>query len=240
MPELEITPEMIGPQRTRLALSYIESVMLWPHDAEKRSEAMKTGTATFIRDAISAVPAARRAVDAAEWLDYFGLLADAMPLRLVQQEAKQPYVYGIIAGELLGAAVGDYSIDGTLKLTALKSEIVSICKKRAESISEFSFSISTLDNTIWRRYKPVSHLWAAHVSMALSGDHTFPCSLSRLPYFLGLAKYFLEQGLSIQPPRRGENLLEERVMWHLPPGLHIPTLEVEFGERRYLNRSKKT
>jgi hypothetical protein len=129
MPVLEVTPEMIGPNRTRLALAYIESVMLWPHDSEQRAESMKTSTATFIKEAIAAVPAARRAADAAQWIDWFSLLADAMPLRFVQQQARQPFVYGIVAGELLAAAVGEYVTDGKVKLQAPPPGLVGVAAK---------------------------------------------------------------------------------------------------------------
>jgi hypothetical protein len=83
MPLLEITPDTIGPNRTRLALAYIESVMLWPDNEGQRHESAKTSTATFVRDAITAVPAARRAAESAEWADWAELLADAYPLRHV-------------------------------------------------------------------------------------------------------------------------------------------------------------
>jgi len=121
---LEITPAMVGPDRTRLGLNYIENVMLWPSDADQRNEATKTATAKFIQDAISAVPAARRAADAAEWLDWYALAADAFPLRHLQEQAKKPFVHGVIAGELLGTIVFEHlKTPGSIKLEHFKAKL---------------------------------------------------------------------------------------------------------------------
>src|SRR5205085_3188576 len=107
---------MIGPNRTRLDLAYIEGIMLWPDDEAQRAEAIKTGRATFIRDAINAVPSAKRDVVAAAWFDWADLLTDAFPLKHIQQKAKQPFVNGIIIGELLAATIAEHVNRGAVKL----------------------------------------------------------------------------------------------------------------------------
>jgi hypothetical protein len=233
MPILEITPEMIGPNRNRLGLNYIESVMLWPDDKTKRDESIRTGTATFIRDAINAMPAVKRAAEAAEWLDWCGLLADAMPLRLIQEEAKKRYVHGCLAGELLGAAVGDHARGAFTKLESLKAELCEYNQKRATITKWFDVSFSTLNNIIWTKYKPVSHLWATYLTNALAGDMTFPCALNRLTEFLAVSEVFLRRGLALPLSRRGgETLLQADRMWFLPNDLGLPLYDIEFGADR--------
>jgi hypothetical protein len=110
MPVLEITPEMVGANRTRLATDYIFSVMLWPDadDADERAEWMRTCRAGFIRQAISGVPAALCTVEAAELLALHSQALDAMPPRILSDRANQPYRYGFLAGELLAGVVYEY------------------------------------------------------------------------------------------------------------------------------------
>jgi hypothetical protein len=233
VPVLEITPDMVGPNRTQLALAYLESIMLWPHDEGQRAEAMKTTTATFVRDAIVSVPAARQAVQSAEWLDWFGLAADAFPLRHVRQVAWQPFVHGFLTGELFGAAISEFINKGTMKLEYLKKELCSLNLKRVSKTEEFKIKRSTLES-IWAIYKPVSPLWAAYVANLLRGDHVFPCRLDELPRFLGTAKSYQDQGLQVPLLRRNEKLLSADWLWRFPPGLPLP--HFEFPQARNISR----
>jgi len=240
MPILEITPAMVGPDRTRLALNYIESMMLWQDDEAQRAEAMRTGTATFIRDSISAVPAAQREVEASRWVDWYALLADAFPLKHIQEQAKKPFVHGLIAGEILAAAVLRYEIDGSIKLESLKHQMIGtpdipgILPKRAKTSPWFVISRSTLENTIWPKFKPVSHLWASYwFSSIVEADHTFPCALQRLPQFLSIANFFMLSGSKISLPRRGhQKLVEPDIMWRIPSDIVLPRFAPRFEQLR--------
>ena len=59
MPELELTPELVGPHRNRLMLAYIEGVMLWPgeNDAGTRARAYAAAEALQFRELVSKVAA---------------------------------------------------------------------------------------------------------------------------------------------------------------------------------------
>lgn len=238
MPFMEITPEMIGPERTRLSLVYIETLMLWPHDPDQRAEAMKTGTVSFIHDSIANVPSARRSVKDTEWFDWISLAADAMPLRIIHQQSQHHFVQGVIAGELLSAIVGDHASGQSIKVQSIKNEIIECCASRKSD--HFRISLSTLENTIWKRYKPVSHLWAAYLGNALRGDHVFPCRIGALPEFLGLSEYFRKTGQDIYPSRRNEPVLTQNEQWIPPSDLELPIVGVTWGDRpSRLNRSRR-
>jgi hypothetical protein len=215
MPVLEITPEMIGPNRTRLALAYFDGIMLWPHDQAQRAEAMKSSIATFIKTAIdAAVPPMNLMIER----DWYALAQEALPMRLVSDQSKTAFRHGVLAGELLAAAVNEHTASGSVKLESLKTEMTSA--KRRKSHKTLDISRSTLENTIWPRYKPVSHLWAAYVQTALfERDPTFPCRLDSLPDFLALADSFCRAGLSLRLSRRNEALLSIDQLWTLPPWL---------------------
>jgi hypothetical protein len=110
-------------------------------------------------------------------------------------------------------------------------------EKRRKAHKSLDISRSTLENTIWRNYKPVAHLWASHVYYVLilrpDDALAFPCRVDQLPDFLALADFFALSGLSAKMPRRkkSEHLLDESNMWRIPSGLHLPRYEMEWGDR---------
>jgi hypothetical protein len=55
MPLLDLTDEMIGPERTELTLDYIRSVMVWPNDEERRRLAEEAFNARSARVLLSEV-----------------------------------------------------------------------------------------------------------------------------------------------------------------------------------------
>src|SRR5215467_4784524 len=122
LPPLEITAEMVGPNRTGLTLAYLESEMLWTHDEEMRREGLKTSTADFVQWSIKF--SAGQTVEPVQWLHASELLADAYPVRHMAEQARTPFKHGVFAGELLAAAVVDHYSNGAVKLTALKAQML--------------------------------------------------------------------------------------------------------------------
>ena len=243
MPMLEITPEMVGPNRTRLALGYIESVMFWPLDAEQRAEADKTTTATWLKDTMNDVPSAKRAALAAEWMDWAGLLADAVPLRKLQPETAKPFSYGMMAGRVVNTMTYYAARGEPAKLTAAKQEAVDafrrigssnrfLASSSAKHRQHLAVTVSTFDNVIWPRYRPVAHLWAAYTNSALLlRNATFPCTLGALPQFLAVAQVYADEGMALTlSRRRGETLLRADELWHIPPGLSLPRLTLAYDD----------
>jgi hypothetical protein len=239
MPVLEITPEMVGPNRSWLGVQYVQSIMFYPHDAARREEWMRGATANAIRSAINAVPAARRAADAAHFVNWFDVARAAQPQHILDKQAEYPIIHGVQAGELFLAACQEYAGHGRVKLEALKDEMV----KRGQRSEPFrghkalNISQKTIENVVWARYKLVSHLWAASLYLCMNGS-PFPCILEQFPWFLSLARLFAEAG-SIIPLRgskerdgRRRTLLDPERIWTIPTDL--PLLDLPYTLEEYL------
>jgi hypothetical protein len=227
MPILELTPGGVGPNRTQLALSYVGGVMLWPgaEDQARRDEWMTAQTAGFIRNAVNDVPAARRAAEMARLINGYDLALAATPLGVLGKRAEQPSIHGCLAGELFFAAIEAYAADGRLKLEAIKHAMVSSKRRKAGRFRGYralDISRSSLENTVWARFKHVSPLWASYLA-GFQGEPEFPCSLSRLPDFLGVAKLLETQGLAIIPHARKDPVLDPARIWRIPDHLPLPS-----------------
>jgi hypothetical protein len=94
MPVLELTPAMIGPERNRLTLSYIASIMLLPADTEKRECVMQSSWAANLIEVFqrSSNPSSIL-TEPADLIETMKFLADATPIKDVQQDTQQTYVH---------------------------------------------------------------------------------------------------------------------------------------------------
>ena len=122
---------------------------------------------------------------------------DALPLKVIHDRVRQPFMHGCAAGLLLLRAATHASIPQHFKLSDIKHDIA----------GTFTVSVSTVDNTIWPAFRPVAHLFAAYLVRALEGETTFPCRLVELPLFLARAEDFRSRGEAIFPPRRSDPML---------------------------------
>src|SRR5262249_46028631 len=102
-------------------------------------------------------------------------------------------------------------------------------KHNASGARYFGISQSTLENVVWSRYKPVSHLWAAYVQTAINGNSVFPCMLRDYAKFLGLAEYFRQTAEAIPLSHRGEKLPTAGKQWRVPPEIPLPPIKLVFG-----------
>jgi hypothetical protein len=219
MPLMEITPEMVGPNRTGLAVSYVQAIMLWPNDLPQREQAMGAAEANAIAANIDTAPPSLLPELAMR-------LAEAVPLKTIWQQAEKPRVQGFMAGELLWAAISEHKNGGIGKFQSIKTEILAKYAERYNSglkdSASFKLKSSTLETNIWAKYKSVSHLWAAYILTTTSKDATFPCHLSEFPNFLGLSECLRRVGQDIPFIRRGERLLVEDQQWRPPAHIDLP------------------
>jgi len=221
MPLLEITPEMVGPQRSCLALDYIASVMLWPgpEDAEARAEMMRTANAVHLRATVYSVPAANAVLPGVA-----DAMLDALPPRVIVERNATRYYHGVLAGEFLAAAVLDAAAGTRPQLESYKTALANRSGHPRAEISR-----STFVNTIWPRFRAAGHLWAAYTYELFHGTRHLapPCSLERLPEFLAFADFFRRQAMEIKLPQRPRDaLLSGRSLWVLPTGLPLPRIEL--------------
>jgi hypothetical protein len=151
MPFLPIDSTIVS-NASRLHLSVIESWMLWPHDEAKRLGAYKAAVVEAGRDL------RRRQVkmDHALLEELFDLAAGSTrQLDQITQQISTPYEHGLMAGTILIVAIqgkdnwGDRLSRGEVDQRLRKS----FARQRGDD--------SKFVNTIWKNYRPVSHLWAA-------------------------------------------------------------------------------
>jgi hypothetical protein len=236
MPCLDLTPDMIGENRTRLTLAYIESVMLWPNDemqrkrgmeAAKRKNFLETWNSSARQGPLSTITSTVDDLGATfEWLTSAPRLED------VQEEAKRPFTHGVLAGLILGEVLAWNDINPTM--SGVGQVMDSIVKRFSGEIL-LNFSRSSLDNIIWKKYKSVAHFWAAYIIDAEPENSIFPCKLARTTEFLALAKFFFLRGVKHRGKQSSGFLLNEADSWTVPEILLLPRIEVRW-ER--IKRSK--
>jgi hypothetical protein len=200
MPFLPLDPTIISqPSRTHLAT--IESWMLWPHDEGERCDAY-----------ISAVVAQGQELKREGKLDHatldklYDVAANAKPLSQMRELAtKRPLQYGrtplecgLMAGNILIAAIQGKDKKGD---RLLRSEID---KKLRKLFARQKGDNSSFVNTIWKAYRSVSHLWAAHIKYAESepAHLVFPCELRDVATFLRLSEEWRRVGESTKTDPR--------------------------------------
>lgn len=227
MPLLELTAEMVGPERTRLTLAYIETVMLWPNDSEQRRLAFEAAHAAHTLNVLGQAIAesAPIALFPDQLLPIAAGLAAAPPLKDMQSSSMEPFVRGTVAGMIFGKALIDQETGDKSGLQAIKADII----RRYKGKPHFEkLSLSTVENLIWGVYRPVAHLWAAAITLATAAPFAFPCSLPGLPSYLAVAENFRLKGESTRLRQSKGTLLEPGRTWTVPSGLPLPTIEAEW------------
>lgn len=168
----------------------VQGMMLWPEDQSARERLCK---AEAIRLAASRgdrlpVTIARRV---------FALTAEAPPIAELRKNADDRHAHGWIAGEILRRAVDQAGREGdNVNLREIIGQIVkAYAPYRSAGKVHLTPSVKTIVNTIWPRYRPVAHFWAAFLGRIENGaGRAFPCSLDELPAFLKSARRYLGAG----------------------------------------------
>jgi hypothetical protein len=236
MPTLDLTPEMIGPERSRLVLSYIATVMLYPDDEQKRKRAMDASVAANI---LVELPDAMGDQDALVLLGptdlpaMLRILANAPPLSEVQEETKPRIVHGAVAAMILLDALEDRHVGRQRGLRWVKEKIR---KKLLGQVHFERLSMSTIENRIWRVYRPVAALWAAHSLLAAEYrqagiKYAHPCHVDDVSRFLGLAEALRRDAEGYKLKQYDGTLLDPKTSWAVPPGIDLPGMELPWPRR---------
>lgn len=198
--------------------------MLFPNDAGLQDQAWGSCTADMMLSAIE-----RGGVE----LDDLGepgvvarLLRTAPRAVDLQTKAHQAYRYGLAAGQILTEMIGADARNEVVSMVRAK-------KKVSEHLTVLNArSMSTIENTVWKTFRPVAHFWAAYLDLALEAcdqdeKYPFPCSVKTLAEFLGTTQSFLERGLSIRADRSARTVLVPDETWTLPTHLDLPRFTLE-------------
>jgi hypothetical protein len=209
---------------TRLDLSVIECTMLWPSDVRQWRRARERSIVEHFKQV-----GELNEVDKA---GFFWLADQAHPLPAIQADARKPFLHGMIAGKVLHNVLGLIACDPD---NASLGKAIKMALPAAKQLSSSTFnctiSSSTFNNTIWRKFRCVAHLWAAAFARAVFDDRRdFPCVVGDLPAFLADAEGYRVMGESRrtkQSPGKAILLAGETIRF-LPEGLAIEPTDLRF------------
>lgn len=196
--------------------------MLWPDDPEYRQKVIGqslTLRALELREALSRENAIRLVEGS----------VDLPAMQEIQEQAEQRHLHGSIAGSILVDCAGTRhaGLEGYTKKVVV-DRLCETVSKHGTEWRQAHIAPQTVYNTIWPRFGPVAHYWAAHRERARSGDDTFPCEIGRVEMFLGEVKAWRDLGQKTKYFQSNK--------WILPPGFaaavpgedRLPTVELSF------------
>ncbi len=224
MPVLPITAEELSGPAARSTIGKVEAVMLFPNDPGLQDRAWASCTADMLLSAIEG--GCVELDDLGEPGAVARLLRTAPRAVDLQTKAHQSYRYGLAAGIILMEMI----------TADARNEVVSMVRAK-EKVSEHltvlnARSMGTIENTVWKTFRPVAHFWAAYLCLGSEAcdrdeEYLFPCSVKALAEFLGTAQSYLERGLSLRAARSARTVLVPDETWTLPARLDLPRFVFE-------------
>jgi hypothetical protein len=237
MPVLKLDEHALEPDRVCPTMAYLGAVMVWPKpdEVEQRRRAIDAaGAQHIIAGFIGHAASSDRQQFYFTWEELISVmtfLAGAPPLGDIHQQSKPRTKQGLIAGEILLSQCGEAG--RRLGLGAAKSAL----SERLNGTKLFeTLSISTIDNTVWRSYRPVAHLWAAQILSSVRRRArrlpfgAVPCAQDDLPYFLACAERLRRIGEAHASRQHVGPVLEASRTWRLPDGFRLPEFAVAEAE----------
>ena len=206
---------------TRLDLARIQVAMLWPDDETARAKAWEASKAEHYVQAVE-----RKDLPTPTATEFPGIA------RLLR--GTPPIDDELTGGRhLQGAAVG------TLLLWAvgwnnLNPKMGGLGRNKKDVAKYFGYSVSTIDNLYWPRFKPVVHLWASFMQQSSQnpGPPVHPCKLANLGEFLAVAEHYRKAGETIRPPNARGTILEPGTALAIP--IELPAVEVTAERNSYI------
>jgi hypothetical protein len=198
----------------------LQARMLWPNDAVARKRARTTSALQFSRSRRDSLPEGF-------FGDVFDQAFGAIPPHIMQQSAREPYLHGFIAGMILQRVVHGGSENGNSEETAMGRIIRNVSEL---FYPRWRLSPKTIENSVWPKFRSVSHFWAAYVTAPPSKPRSacFPCELTMLTDFLAQAEAFRRAGENKQTWRSPRAILLPGECVALPSGLNLPTVAPRF------------
>jgi hypothetical protein len=203
---------------TKLDLANIETWMLWP-DVDQKRERQR----------------ALQAITAAQLTELFPVLdedfvraagptiRDALPLTYVREGIRKKIVYGRVAGSILRgtlSAIRENPTDASMEI--VKQEIAE-CFPAKERMGLKNIQ------KVWKSYKRVSHLWAAHLEHAgATKSWAFPCRIDLLRDFAEVADWFRRSGEAARTKQHSEGaILRPNECFRFPDEIGIRVIPLQ-------------
>ena len=202
-------------QPTRTDLDRVGALMLWPDDQEMRDRAIETSFVALLHTVSDHL-------SRGDLVELVSLAKDATPLTQIHDAARQRFIDGARSGIYLRETVGHVSLDRKVSMKTLAVDVATIPP---------TMSPHTFENTIWPRFRPVSHFWAAWLHMTqVSGKNgrAFPCGGDQLAQFLGLAEGFRQLGEQTRTKQSPSMVLRSNDSIRVSPDMAIEVIAPEF------------
>jgi hypothetical protein len=202
---------------TKATLARIGAAMLWPDVPEKwrdRERAVFSRAAASVLDELPA----DHPTTAGSMRDLVKLAGQAVPLASAEAEDRPRHRQGRIVGaivlDVLGAkAVRPYSG-------------ASLQRAKARIARHHDLSVARIDKADWwPRFKPVAHLWAAHLLIHRQG--AFPVRLERFQDFVACACQILDLA-GAKAGQAASSYLTADQCWRFSSDLPMPAGRVRF------------
>lgn len=211
---LPITQSSIDNPR-RIDVARIEAVMLWPDDEVSREKAILVAQCLWQRSLLEQGQLLPKEIE-----ELAKSAVDAPAPADVAAAAAKVFVNGHVAGTLLHNAVSataQYPADAAIQ--------ANVGRISNQFFPKYRLKPSTINNSVWPRYRVVSHLWAAHI---FSDEEVFPCHVPDLGVFLAKAEAYRELGEKTRTRQSPSTVLRPGDAIRLPAGLKLPAVILRF------------
>jgi hypothetical protein len=210
---------LASPNRTDIDI--VSAIMLWPDDEAMRARAIETSFVALLHTAADQL-------SRGDLLELVSLAKDATPVDQIHETTRRRMIDGARAGLYLRETVGHISLKRNISMKALAAKVATLPPQ---------LNAHTFENSIWPRYRPVSHFWAAWLHLGeTASEHSvqaFPCSGNQLQHFLGLAEGFREIGERTKTKQSPSMVLRSGEGIRVSPLLKIkaisPVFDIKIG-----------
>jgi hypothetical protein len=223
---LETTTDPRRP--TRLDVTLIEAVMLWPDDEAKRAKAADASSVEYFAD--------KTAAFTREGLEHLQQLTRcALPITEIHEEVKKGrFVRGIITGNFLRDVIAANVLH--LERHSMK-DVADDCMRpfnlnrnlnKTGDPHLYEMSQATWNGHIWPVFRPVAHFWASSIRRTkIDGDVAFPCKTERFAEFLADAEFFRLTGEKTKTSPRSPPVLRQGEAFALPATWEIAPSDIK-------------
>lgn len=210
------------------------AIMLWPHDEKSRDLAFRVADAQHYTEQLEFI--ARNSdqsfdVELTDLTPLARALVDLPAAHTISKPARAAYRHGLAAGLIFSFVIdADDSQPGSASLQEAKNYVMEM---RGFLPAQ---SVSTINNTVWGRYQPVAHLWAAYLTRAIVTEESasnlwgwqFPCWNLEIEDFLALAERLRKRGEGLRPVRASNDLMPPEKAWSVGHDIALPDTDLRW------------
>jgi hypothetical protein len=208
---------------TRIDLAAVEFMMLWPDDPDTRQAAMN---ALLLEEGESFIN--EMGVDIAR--PYAKLAKSGARLSAILASQGDRRIHGAFVGRIVLEAIWQNNAGRPVSLRTIREKLARDMLIQNAGTAGYQISPQTLANKDGpaTKFRPVAHLWAAHVYRRSPDSKAFPCRYQDLEPFLGLAEAIRELGEKTKTPHSKTAIMTQGEAVQLPAGIKPAKVVIDF------------